>query len=76
MDWRIPADMKTPVRAFHGDADPTVPVEYSKFLCKAVNERGGKAELTVYPAAVMTHGPRHMRERSLLNGFLIQREAA
>lgn len=49
MDWRIPSFLPTPIRAFHGDADSVVPVVYSRILCKAVNDRGGKAVLTEYP---------------------------
>ncbi len=49
MDWRIPSFLPTPIRAFHGDADPVVPVVYSRILCRAVNDRGGNAVLTEYP---------------------------
>lgn len=49
MDWRVPNALPTPIRAFHGDADTLVSVEYSRLLCKAVNERGGNAVLTEYP---------------------------
>ena len=38
-----------PVWAFHGDADQVVPVFYSQRLVREINERGGNAQLTVYP---------------------------
>ena len=40
---------KTPLRVFHGDADTSVPMVYSQLMVDAVNARGGKAELTIYP---------------------------
>ena len=38
-----------PIRAYHGDADPVVPVFLSRDLVREVNERGGNAELIEYP---------------------------
>ena len=38
-----------PVWAFHGGADPVVPIEKSKEMVDAVNQAGGTAKLTVYP---------------------------
>ncbi len=49
MDWRIPYNLSTPIKAFHGEVDPVVPVVYSQILCKAVNDRGGSATLKIYP---------------------------
>lgn len=39
----------TPVWAFHGDADPVVPLRESQQMVDAVNRAGGSAKLTVYP---------------------------
>ena len=46
MSWSI--HTKTPVRAFHGDADGTVPLNCSLDMVNALNARGGHAELTIY----------------------------
>ena len=39
----------TPVWAFHGDADPVVPVKRTIEMVEAVNARGGSARMTIYP---------------------------
>lgn len=44
-----PALAKTPVWAFHGEDDRSVPVRQSKDLCLAIERAGGHAELTLYP---------------------------
>jgi predicted peptidase len=41
----------TPVWAFHGAKDSTVPLSESEQMVKAVNGIGGSAKLTVYPDA-------------------------
>lgn len=41
----------TPVWAFHGAKDSTVPLSESEQMVKAVNGTGGNAKLTVYPDA-------------------------
>ncbi len=38
-----------PVWAFHGEADPVVPVERSEEMIEAIKKRGGSPRLTVYP---------------------------
>lgn len=38
-----------PIWAFHGDADPIIPVEESKRLVELVKKVGGNARLTLYP---------------------------
>jgi predicted peptidase len=38
-----------PVWAFHGEADPVVPVKLSVEMVEAVNANGGSAKITVYP---------------------------
>lgn len=38
----------TPVRAFHGDADDSVPLSCSLGMVDALNQHGGHAELTIY----------------------------
>ena len=40
-----------PIWAFHGAKDSVVPVEESKDVVEAINARGGKAKLTIYPDA-------------------------
>lgn len=47
VSWCI--NTQTPIRAFHGDADQSVPLVYSQLMVDAVNARGGHAELTIYP---------------------------
>ncbi len=39
----------TPVWAFHGDADPVVPVKRTIEMVEAVNAKGGSARMTIYP---------------------------
>ena len=46
MSWAL--NTKTPVRAFHGDADGSVPMSYSLQMVDTLNARGGHAELTIY----------------------------
>ena len=47
VSWYI--HTKTPIRAYHGDMDDSVPLVYSQLMVDAVNARGGNAELTIYP---------------------------
>lgn len=46
MSWNIYT--KTPVRAFHGDADGAVPLSCSLDMVDALKAHGGHAELTIY----------------------------
>ena len=39
----------TPVWAFHGEADPVVPVKRTIEMVEAVNAKGGSARMTIYP---------------------------
>lgn len=39
----------TPVWAFHGEADPVVPVKRTVEMVEAVNSKGGSARMTIYP---------------------------
>lgn len=45
LSWRASNLKSTPIRAYHGDADSTVPVVYSELMVNAVNQTGGSAEL-------------------------------
>lgn len=40
-----------PVWAFHGAKDPGIPVRRSQEMVDAINEHGGKAQVTIYPEA-------------------------
>jgi predicted peptidase len=42
-------DCRTPVWAFHGDADSVIPVEGSRRMVEAFRKRGVEAKLTEYP---------------------------
>ena len=42
---------KVPVWAFHGAKDKVVPLGESERMVEAINARGGKAKLTIYPDA-------------------------
>lgn len=49
MYWNAARLKDIPIRAFHGALDTTVLPEESVHMVAAVNNNGGKAELTVYP---------------------------
>jgi predicted peptidase len=40
--------LKTPIWAFHGDADPIVPVTRTIEMIEAINKAGGSANMTIY----------------------------
>lgn len=44
--WYI--NTKTPIRTFHGDADETVPIQYTYMMADALRARGGKVDMTIY----------------------------
>ena len=48
MSWRAGLIGKTPVWAFHGDADTVVPPENSYMMVKSLKSRGGNVKLTVF----------------------------
>jgi predicted peptidase len=45
-----PTLRRVPIWAFHGERDPTVPVERSREMVEAVRCAGGDVRLTVYPS--------------------------
>ena len=40
---------KTPIWAFHGDADGAVPIEMDRVIVEAIQKAGGNIQFTVYP---------------------------
>ena len=46
---RVDAAAMPPIVAFHGDADPLVPLDEDRKGVRALEKRGGRAELRVYP---------------------------
>ena len=48
MAWRAGLIGKTPVWAFHGDADNVVVPENSYMMVKSLKSRGGNVKLTVF----------------------------
>lgn len=49
-DIQFADDLRTtPVWAFHGEADPVVPVKRTIEMVEAVNANGGSALITIYP---------------------------
>ncbi len=47
MSWRVNKSLVTPIKAYHGDLDPTVPYERSEEMCRAVEKAGGTVEFTL-----------------------------
>jgi predicted peptidase len=49
-DIQFAGELKnTPVWAFHGEADPIVPVKRTVEMVEAINAKGGSAKMTIYP---------------------------
>ncbi len=46
VSWYI--NTKTPIRTFHGDADPTVPIQYTYMMADALRARGGNVDMVIY----------------------------
>jgi predicted peptidase len=49
MSWRVGALKDIPMRVFHGEADPVVPVQNSIEAVEMLRREGGNPELTIYP---------------------------
>jgi predicted peptidase len=65
---------KVPIWAFHGDADPRVPVTESRKLTEAVKARGGNVRYTEYPGVAHNAWDRAYWEEELLPWLLAQRK--
>ncbi len=63
-----------PIWAFHGDADPRVPVTESRKLTEAVKARGGRVRYTEYPGVAHNAWDRAYWEEELLPWLLAQRK--
>lgn len=48
LSWRCAKLISTPVKAYHGKIDITVPLCYSELMVNAVNNCGGNAELIIF----------------------------
>ena len=64
--------MKTPIWAFHGDKDDSVPVEYSRKIVAAINKAGGKAKYTEYPGEGHNIWQKVVKEPELLPWLFAQ----
>lgn len=73
MSWRGDLPKRVPIRAFHGDLDRTVPLEYSLMMVRAVNAAGGHAELTVYPGVQHDSWVQAYEESDLIPWLVAQR---
>jgi predicted peptidase len=64
---------KTPIWAFHGGADPVVPVTESRKLTEAVKAAGGNVRYTEYPGVGHDSWDRAYAEKDLIPWMLAQR---
>ena len=64
-DWSVRPLTKTPVWAFHGDADGVVPLRGSEELCNELRKAGGAPCLTVYPGVQHNSWDRAYQESPL-----------
>jgi predicted peptidase len=65
---------KVPIWAFHGAADPRVPVSESRKLTEALKARGGNVRYTEYPGVAHNAWDRAYWEEELLPWLLAQRK--
>jgi len=63
-----------PIWAFHGDADPTVPVEQSRRMIAAVNQAGGHPRYTEYKGVGHNVWERAFKEPGLVDWLFSQRK--
>lgn len=61
---------KMPIWAFHGEADPVVPVKATQDLVEAVRAVGGAPKLTTYPGVDHNSWDKAYREEKLFDWFL------
>jgi predicted peptidase len=71
LSWRASNLKNTPVRAYHGDADSTVPVVYSELMVNAVNQTGGFAELVTLKGLGHNDSIEHAYENTDLIEWLL-----
>jgi len=64
-----------PIHAFHGEADPVIPVEESRLLVRALREVGGRVELTTYPGVEHDSWTRTYARPELYAWIFAQRRA-
>lgn len=64
-----------PLWAFHGDADPIVPVQETKDLVAAVEKAGGKPRMTLFPGVDHNSWDKAYREMDLAAWFLSHRRS-
>jgi predicted peptidase len=64
---------KTPVWIFHGDADPTVPVEESRKMAKALQDAGGNVRYTEYPGLPHNSWDKAYAEPELIHWLMQQK---
>lgn len=64
---------RKPIWAFHGDADPTVPVQRSRFIVETVKAAGGTPRYTEYPGMGHASWVPAMREAELAPWLFAQR---
>lgn len=70
-------DLKTtPLWAFHGDKDITVPYEETTRLIAAVKAAGGKPKMTIFPGVDHNSWDKAYREMGLADWFLSHRRPA
>ena len=73
MYWNAGQLINVPVWAFHGEKDPTVFVEESKKMVSAINQRGGRARLTLYPEAMHDSWTATVQNQAVFEWLLSQR---
>lgn len=67
--WKVDGLAKTPVWAFHGEADRVVPVAQSKLLCGELRKAGGAPALTTYPGVAHNSWDNAYGESALAEWF-------
>ena len=75
MSWRTESLKNLPIRAFHGDQDTVVPLEYSLLMVRAVNARGGNAQLTVYPGVAHDSWTPAYEQSDLIEWLIAQKRS-
>lgn len=73
LSWRCCNLKDMPLRAFHGEKDPLVPLRNSEEMVSAVNAAGGHAELTVYPECAHNCWDKAYSQTDVLEWLLAQR---